>query len=127
MIKIEKNLKEIIFCGGIAVGLILSLILQFSFSKVEAGDVSTAYGAIVDSTDIQSIFVINSGVSGSIINDGTATVYFNWSAGTVEASTAAGDSKCYLLSGESIHIPSKIKKFTHATSTGIAKLRYIAD
>lgn len=127
MIKSDKNFKKIIFCSGIVVGIILSLILQFSYSKVEAGDISTAYGCVVDSTTAQSIFVINSGNSGSLINDGTAIIFIDWFAGTVEANTDAKDGKCYLNSGDSLHIPSKVKKFTHKTSSGSAKLRYVVD
>lgn len=109
-------------------GLVIGFFCLYCFiEKPILADSSASIGAVIDSGTVQATFTVNSGVTGSILNNGAATVYINWANGVVEVNTNAGDNKCYLASGDSIRIPSKIKKFSHATSAATAKLIFISE
>ena len=95
-------------------------------------DTSASIGSVIDSGTVQATFTVNSQVSGKLYNYGAEIVYINWANGTVEANTNAGDNKGYLpaVSGgiiSYVNIPTKVKKFSHATGANTSKLIFVSE
>lgn len=116
----------------LSIAIILGFVLGFcvhyiDLSHVYATDATVSTGAIIDSGTVQSLVVIESGKKGSIVNKGSATVFINWDAGTVTADTTAANKKAYLEANDSLRVPSNVKRFTHATSVGTAKIIFVED